>query len=381
MSLTTVVLITLIPALLIPGYGAIKLQSTLMREGMWAGFVGGVGVALAVWLWQQILNQALPSLPIAPIGFTAGRALLAALPDEVCKFFLLLALIRYVVRIADIRDIILTSLGISLAFAVVKDAALLIEACARGPLNLTPDALLRLVSVVPEHGITGLAMGVLVAHASRFATVPGKGLPQALLVPLLIHAGHDFLLMLNQHGSAYDWTPRVLPAAAAASVLLTVTMCNAVIPRRGRIRQRPGAAATRAPVVSGFPALPGHPVPEPAVPGPAMSGCALPGGAVSGPAALGIILLIAGAGFFVPMLFNAEAIARHTVLSFVVVPLILGIDLLPIGAGHWRLVAATARSAPSAWWRREIPRRARGLLHRIGTADPDILQQARVEVR
>src|SRR6185312_4744320 len=229
MSLMTVVLITLIPALLIPGYGAIRLQSTLMREGVWAGVVGGIGVALAVLLWQQILNQALPSLPLAPIGFTAERALLAALPDEVCKFFLLLVLIRHVVRIVDIRDIILTSLGISLAFAVVKDAALLMEACGRGPLNLTPDALLRLVSVVPEHGITGLAMGVLAAHASRFSAVPWKGLSQALLVPLLIHACHDFLLMLNQHGSAHDWTPCILPATVAASVLLGSMMWNAVM--------------------------------------------------------------------------------------------------------------------------------------------------------
>jgi RsiW-degrading membrane proteinase PrsW (M82 family) len=141
---------------------------------MWAGVVGGIGVAPAIWLWQRILDQALPSFPVAPIGFTAERALLAALVDEVCKFFLLLVLIRHVVRITDIRDIILTSLGISLAFAVVKDAALLIEACDRGPLNLTPGALLRLISVVPEHGVTAWRWGSWSRMQAASAPFRGK---------------------------------------------------------------------------------------------------------------------------------------------------------------------------------------------------------------
>jgi hypothetical protein len=91
-------------------------------------------------------------------------------------------------------------------------------------------------------------------------------------------------------------------------------------------------------------------------------------------------LLIAGVAFFVPMPFHAEAIAWHTVLPFAVAPLILGIDLLAIAVCRWRLVAVAAGSAPPARRWREIPGRARGLPHRIGAADPDVLQQARVEV-
>jgi len=227
-----------LPAVLLLGYGAAKLQRTVMQEAVWTGFLGGVAASAAVWFWQLVLVRLLPLDVFTPIASAAGRAfLIAALPEEGVKLCLLLLLARTVVRFGDSRETILTSLGVSIGFAAMKDAALLLyPLTTSGPNDVTLTtglaALLRIASAMPLHGITGLAMGALVALACRSVRMSLPLLVPALLVPVAMHAGYDFVLTLCQHDLALFWTIRTLPLVMATSVLLSIVLCNLTI-RRG----------------------------------------------------------------------------------------------------------------------------------------------------
>ena len=48
----SLVLAVIVPALVLVTYGLIKTRRTLLREALWAGFVGGIAVGVAVIAWE-----------------------------------------------------------------------------------------------------------------------------------------------------------------------------------------------------------------------------------------------------------------------------------------------------------------------------------------
>ena len=289
-----------VPALLLLGYGAIKMQSSLLREGLWAGFLAGIGIALALAFWEMALDWLLPLGRLPPIAGAAGHAVLvAALPEEGAKFCVLLLIVRSWIRIGDTRDTILASLGVALGYAAMEDAAYIGRALMQDSVEGTLIAMLRALSAMPEHGICGLTMGALTALAYQGLRVSTPRLIPALLVPLALHAGYDFLLMLRDLAPDQVWTSRMMPMLMAASAVLAILLCNLAL-QRASDTVRAAGGGVRAPAILGSTLL-----------------------------ALG--LLLAGA-----MLVQDDLLTQQVLALYCVVPLLFGLDLLATAFGRVR---------------------------------------------
>ena len=72
MSPLGLVLVVIVPALLLLAYGLIKTRRPLLREGLCAGFVSGVLVAIAVISWEMALEWLLPLRELPPVADAAG---------------------------------------------------------------------------------------------------------------------------------------------------------------------------------------------------------------------------------------------------------------------------------------------------------------------
>jgi RsiW-degrading membrane proteinase PrsW (M82 family) len=237
MNLLSLVLSVIVPALLLLAYGLIKTQRRLSREGLWAGFVGGILVAVAVIAWEVALDWALPLQDLPPVAEAAGHAMLiAALPEEGLKYGALLLVIRRFIYPGDVPDVILASLSVALGFAVMEDAGYVISAASEGSAGGVV-ALVRSLSAVPVHAVCGLVMGALVgraiwaSHAAPHASQ--WWLVSALLLPLLIHGAYDFLLMLRQGEPDAVWTFQLLPLLMALSAAIAIVLCNRALRRAG----------------------------------------------------------------------------------------------------------------------------------------------------
>ena len=308
MSPVGLVLVVVVPALLLLAYGLIKTHRPLLREGLWAGFVAGVLVAIAVISWELALEWLLPLRELPPVADAAGRAMLiAAIPEEGLKFCALLLVVRRFVYPGDLADVILTSLGVALGFAVMENAGYVIRASAVSMAGGGVVALVRSVSAVPLHVICGLVMGALTAAAMRDAHVGGQTgslrLVPALLLPVLIHGAYDFLLMLRRRDPGAAWTFQALPLVMAASVAFAIMLCNVML---RRARQTDWSTT--------------------------------PGGSAA-PAVLGIVLLLIGLLMVGVMLLAPGMLAKQAMAIYCVVPLMFGLDLL------WTAIGRTGRRA------------------------------------
>ena len=308
MSPLGLVLVVIVPALLLLAYGLIKTRRPLLREGLCAGFVSGVLVAIAVISWEMALEWLLPLRELPPVADAAGRAtLIAAIPEEGLKFCALLVVVRRFVYPGDIADMILASLGVALGFAVMENAGYVIRASAVSMTGGGVVALVRSVSAVPLHVICGLVMGALTAAAMRDVPLGGQAssgrLAPALLLPVLIHAAYDFLLMLRHRDPSVTWTLQVLPLVMAAAVALAIVLCNAML---RRARQLDWSAAQ----------------------------CG-----AAAPALLGSFLLLVGMLTVGVMLLAPGMLAKQAMAIYCVVPLMFGLDLL------WTALGRTGRRA------------------------------------
>ena len=300
MGMMALLVTVLFPAALLLAYGSARLQSPVMREAVWTGFLGGVAVSAAVWFWQRVLIWLLPFQAFAPLSSVVSEALLVrALPEEGVKLCLLLLLSRTVVRVGDARATILTSLGLSVGYAAMKAAAILLYPFVDAPETTVPEmaapgmaVLLSVLSAMPQHGVCGLAMGALVAHACRSLRVSVRMLIPALLVPVAMHASYDFVLLLHQWDSAVFWTLRALPLVMAASVILSIVLCDMVVRRVPPFLYRPVATA---------------------------SGRA---------GALGAFMTIIGLAPLIGLTLRQHTQIRQELWLFCAIPLILGIDLM-----------------------------------------------------
>jgi RsiW-degrading membrane proteinase PrsW (M82 family) len=308
MHLLSLAVAVIVPALLLLAYGVIKTRRRVLRECLWAGFLAGVAVGVAVIAWELALGWLLPLDNLPPAADAAGHALLiAALPEEGLKFGATLLVIRRFVYPGDVPDVVLAALSVAVGFAVMEDAGYVISAAGETIGNGGLVALVRSVSAVPLHVVCGLAMGGLIGSAVwETHAAPGPSqwrLAMALLVPVLIHGGYDFLLMLRQREPDAAWTMQLLPLVIAVSTMAAIVLSNTAL--RAATHTEPYGSPRRA-------------------------------GAA---AALGGFLLLIGLGLVAATLVAPGLLAQQALAVYCVVPLMFGLDLIWTALARSRVVA------------------------------------------
>jgi RsiW-degrading membrane proteinase PrsW (M82 family) len=303
MSLFSFFCSVMLPGLLALNYGLIKTRRQMKSEVLWAGFLGGLLVGICCLVVETMIGRVLPLAQLAPLAKSAAEAtLVAAGPEEGLKFIALLLVIRRYVYPDDAAATILAAVGVALGFALMEDSLYVIRAFSTSAVGGSLVALMRALTAVPEHLVFGLTMGALIAatrgggHA-ELTKNPFELMP-ALLVPLAMHAGYDFLLMahdalLKAHVSraASEWTSQWVPIVMAGSVLIAILLCNRVLAHAARYDK---PAYDKA----------------------------------SGPAWLGGFLLLVGLLMVWIMLALPTLEYQHVLAKYCVVPLMFGLDLL-----------------------------------------------------
>ncbi len=196
-------------------------------EAIWnAYFIGAVSAIAAIAL-EFAINHLLPLDRMNPvIGSAAEAVLVAAVPEELIKFFVLVSLAEKHVDVRRLQDILVLALAVSLGFATLENFFYLISA---GDWKIA--AAIRAITAVPGHGIDGLAMGALLM-ASR--SNGGKSLwstRYALLVPIALHAAYDFPLFAIHKGVGKIWVGAAWLVVIALSSLFVIALCNRIIPK------------------------------------------------------------------------------------------------------------------------------------------------------
>jgi RsiW-degrading membrane proteinase PrsW (M82 family) len=180
------------PAFFILGYGIAKARGSWKSEAMWNAFLLGAVGAIGAVGCEFALQYLLPSGEMYPLLDAATTAtLLAAIPEESIKFFVLVSMADKHVDARRLQDVLILALAVSLGFAALENCFYVIST---GDWRVT--AALRAITSFPGHGIDGLAMGALLI-AARLNGDPRRKLWRvgyALLVPILLHAAYDFPL-------------------------------------------------------------------------------------------------------------------------------------------------------------------------------------------
>ena len=164
-----------------------------------AMFYGGMALLVAVgpvFLWSS--RRLLDWVVVAPLDMPLNPAsialvnslLLVALPEELLKLLILLAIAGRRKLFSDPADGLAYGAMVALGFAVLENIVFV----ANGGLNV---AMMRSVTAVPAHAVYGAVLGYYVARASRLRrrSLIWLGLAGAVV----LHTAYDFPLMgLNE---------------------------------------------------------------------------------------------------------------------------------------------------------------------------------------
>jgi protease PrsW len=219
------------PPLMILSYWTGKVSGSWRSEAVWSAFflgaVGAVGAAILEF-GIGFLGGSLGSFAAAPpVAASAAKALLvAAIPEESIKLFILVALAEKHVDVRRFQDIIVLGLAVSLGFATLENFFYVTSAG-----DWKTIAGLRALTSVPSHGIDGLAMGALLASARLDGT---KGVwpdNSVLFVPVLLHAAYDFPLFLIEQHIGWLWFGAAWLAVIITSAFFVIRLFNRVLLR------------------------------------------------------------------------------------------------------------------------------------------------------
>jgi protease PrsW len=214
----------IVPSIVLLQYGIAKARARWDNLLIWEAFFSGGVAAVFVLLPVILLKKAFPVDVMSPVhGALMQAFIFAAIPEEIAKF----AAIFYAIKrygSGEVRqDMITLSFAVALGFAAIENLAYLI---APGEWPLLAAS--RAVLAVPMHGLNGLAMGSFLTVAQLHPRQRHVWLTVALAVPMLLHAGYDFPLMLITRNQAFFG---VLPAWFLMVVLSTICvlwLCNMV---------------------------------------------------------------------------------------------------------------------------------------------------------
>jgi len=227
-----VLLAAITPPLILLAYGIGKARASWRSEAIWNAFLVGAVSAFAAIAVELALGYLLPldrAGPVAEAGLTA--VLIAAIPEEAVKFFVLVWIAEKHVDVRRRQDLLVLALAVSLGLATLENFFYLIST---GGWQMI--AALRAITAVPGHGIDGLAMGALLIRARLSGRA--EDLRLALIVPILLHAAYDFPLFALRKDIGTLWFGMAWLAVIAASAVFVITLCNRILTK--------AAAADRA---------------------------------------------------------------------------------------------------------------------------------------
>ncbi len=184
------------PPLLVLGYGVGKARGSGRSEAMWHAFVvGAVGGIVAAGI-EFVLDRWLATLQLGA-GASVGTSaiLVAAIPEEAIKLFVLVAMAEGHVDARRMQDLLLLALAVSLGFATLEN---FLYVASFGDWHTI--ASLRAITAVPGHGIDGLAMGALLMSARMRGIEDWRRLWPVLAVPVILHAAYDLPLFAIESG-------------------------------------------------------------------------------------------------------------------------------------------------------------------------------------
>ncbi len=234
---------SLVPVLLLIGYGVRKTNGSWANPALWIGFlVGAGGGVVAYFVEQGLLAWLHLGAATATLQSAAAKGfLVAAIPEETVKFAGLLLITMLALDGKRLQDVLLLAVGIGMGFAGLENMMYLGHSSVWQFV-----AVIRSVSAVPTHGILGLAMGALL-----IATVLNEGnkllgLALTLPVPILLHGAYDWLLMASG-SSGLSWTFPAAVLAMTASGLMAVGVCNMVLPEAAEVDAAIDAGRARGP--------------------------------------------------------------------------------------------------------------------------------------
>lgn len=284
------------PALALLGYGVAKGRGSWHNDALWNAFFAGALCALAAVVCEAVLDSVVPFDTLPPaLGAAASALLIAAIPEETLKFVVLVFFAERDVDAKRRQDLIVLALGVALGFAAIENLGYLAV-----PGDWRSVAVVRATTAVPGHGIDGLAMGALLT-AARLG--PGRQIPRLALawaVPVALHWAYDFPPLLLRNGETQQWPGLVWLAVIGLSAVLAIFLCNRILPA--------AAAADHA------------------------SGCDRRPPAAAGPLIAGGAALIAAGPLLAVVLYALEpGELPWSRLTLVVLPLLLGADLLNTG--------------------------------------------------
>lgn len=225
MARLLILLAALAPPLLVLSYGIAKTRGSWRSEAMWNAIVLGAMSVLAAVVFEFVLGRLLAVAHMNPLSSAAAKALLvAAIPEEGIKFFVLLAIVQRHVDVRRLQDIVLLAVAVSLGFATLEN---FFYVASIGDWKTT--AALRAITSVPGHGIDGLTMGALLVASPLRADTRPLLLIAALVVPVLLHAAYDFPLLANGKGGHSLVLGAIWLLVIACSSVFAIVLCNRVL--------------------------------------------------------------------------------------------------------------------------------------------------------
>jgi protease PrsW len=214
----------IVPSIVLLQYGIAKARARWDDRTIWEAFFSGGMAVVFVLLPAMLLKKVFPVDVMSPVhGAVTQAFVIAAIPEEIAKFAAIFYAIKRYGSGEDRHDMITPSFAVALGFAAIENLAYLV---APGEWPLLAAS--RAVLAVPMHGLNGLAMGSFLTAAQLHPRQRQIWLTAALAVPILLHAGYDFPLMLITRNQAFFG---VLPAWFLIVVLSTICvlcLCNKV---------------------------------------------------------------------------------------------------------------------------------------------------------
>jgi hypothetical protein len=179
-----------LPCLLLTQHAQSRLASATGRgRSVWATFLlGAVSTGIVLAVAPALGAGAL--LPASVYGLGLEAALLrAAIPEEAAKFLVLAGFAAAWGHVRDVRSGVAHGLAASLGFASVE----MVLFAAQGGME---SAVLRTFTAVPCHALLGVLMGWYAGRAAAARAMRKRYVAAALGVPVLVHCGYDFPLMV-----------------------------------------------------------------------------------------------------------------------------------------------------------------------------------------
>ena len=216
--------LSLLPALLMWEYAAVKVNFRLDPASRRRLFRVGMVVALAALLLELPITPLVAGLHLSLLGGIATKATLVALIEEGVDYagLILLADRRQMAEIGPAAAIPLAT-GIALGFAVLENVIYLIGAATHG--TELAVAVMRAFTAIPAHALNGMAMGAFycLAWQSRRG-IDDRALIAALLVPVAMHAAYDFTAMSLALPAHPRWAAYGFPFMLLCEGLLTAAL-------------------------------------------------------------------------------------------------------------------------------------------------------------